>query len=297
MAGVKKRKLLDVLCARFEGMERERLLALVLCGDVRVAGEKLRDPARLIAVDAEITADKLNVVMPAQAASPVNTDNPDSSNLPPLPYVSRGGDKLFPVLQQWQVPVANRVFLDAGSSTGGFTHCLLLQGASLVHAVDVGYNQLDWRLRKLTCVQVHERTNIMELQSLSPRPQAAVADLSFRSIAAPARHILDLVSDHELYALIKPQFERDSQSDGEFKGIRPDRFHGRILLELAEKLGESGVRMLKLAPAGLRGAGGNLEYFMHATLGDGKAADNGALVEENQALVRSFFRTRVVPEM
>jgi 23S rRNA (cytidine1920-2'-O)/16S rRNA (cytidine1409-2'-O)-methyltransferase len=165
------------------------------------------------------------------------------------------------------VGVAGRVWLDAGCSTGGFTHCLLLRGASLVHAVDVGYNLLDWRLRQLSRVRLHERTNIMGLESLQPRPQAAVADLSFRSMAGAAARILELVADNELYGLIKPQFERKyfrggagDAGLGEFSGVVSDQDTQSILGDVAERLAAEGIRLERLAPAGLRGRTGNQEY-------------------------------------
>ena len=124
-------------------------------------------------------------------------------------YVSRGGFKLEKALSEFGMDVTGLVMLDAGSSTGGFTDCLLQNGAKAVHSVDVGFNLLDFKIRNDSRVVVHEKQNIMTLtkEALVPAPQAAVADLSFRSIKGAASHILDLVGDTWLIALIKPQFE------------------------------------------------------------------------------------------
>ncbi len=99
------------------------------------------------------------------------------------------------------------MILDAGSSTGGFSDCLLQNGAKAVHCVDVGYNQLDYSLRVKENVYVHEKQNIMNLDSLDPKPQGSVCDLSFRSISGAASHILKLCDNSFLICLIKPQFE------------------------------------------------------------------------------------------
>lgn len=122
-------------------------------------------------------------------------------------YVSRGGEKLHAALAAWSIPVQDKVFVDAGASTGGFTDCLLQSGARVVHAVDVGYNQLDYRLRCDSRVIVHERTNLMDLEPLEPPPDAAVADLSFRSLRGAARKLLSLTSAGWGIVLVKPQFE------------------------------------------------------------------------------------------
>ncbi len=148
-----------------------------------VNGERIRDPALRVAADALIE-------MPSRQR-----------------YVSRGGEKLHAALEEWSAPVRGKVFLDAGASTGGFTDCLLQFGARAVHAVDVGYNQLDYRLRRDSRVIVHERTNLMHLESLDPPADAAVADLSFRSLRGAARKLLSLSGEGWAIVLVKPQFE------------------------------------------------------------------------------------------
>lgn len=263
---MKKLPLLDLLCRRYPGYERQRLLALVLCGDVRVNDEKVREPRRLVSVESELRLTAPPLVLEV-------SDEP-----PPLPYVSRGGEKLAGLVGAWGFPIAGKVWLDAGSSTGGFTHCLLLAGARMIHAVDVGYNQLDWRLRQHPRVQCHERCNIMGLTSLDPEPDCAVADLSFRSIAGPARKILDLSKEGLLYALVKPQFERkygtDEQSKNEsFAGIVDPEEHRAILGDLLGRLAEEDVGVHRLVPSVLKGTRGNQEYFALMMRGQGASLD------------------------
>lgn len=259
---MKKRPLLDALCTQFPGQERQRLLAYVLCGDVQVSGEKVRDPKRLVAETSVLSISGIQ-------AGTLQPDDP-----PPLPWVSRGGDKLAGLMAAWKIPVAGKVWLDAGASTGGFTHCLLREGASLVHALDVGYNQLDWRLRQHPRVRCHERCNIMATQSLDPVPAAAVADLSFRSIAGPARRILDLCTEGLLYALVKPQFERkysgkDVRDAEDFSGIVAMGQHALIISGLVARLEEEDVGVFALIPSVLKGSQGNQEYFALMKRGQG----------------------------
>ena len=227
--------LLDLLASLYPEKSREALFARVLCGDVVVDGSVLRDPKIAVPADAE-------VVISAKR------------------FVSRGGFKLEPVLEAWHLAVEGKVFLDAGCSTGGFTDALLQRGAALVHAVDVGTGQLDWKLRADPRVIVREGTNVMSLTALQPRPAAAVADLSFRSLRGAAGKILSLTEEGWLVALIKPQFEWvDPPPD--FQGVVPDASWPPILSRLEANLLEEGVVLTDLLPSTVRGRKGNQEYL------------------------------------
>jgi len=180
--------------------------------------------------------------------------------------VSRGGFKLERALELFDFPVEGLTFLDAGSSTGGFTDCLLQHGASCVHCVDVGYNLLDFSIRSDSRVSVHEKTNIMDLQSLDPRPDAAVADLSFRSIGGAATHILNLTETRRMTALIKPQFEVPRGTVG-FDGVVRDMNLLRQTLEsVFAALKDEGVGVFDVCISPVRGHKGNREFL--ALLGD-----------------------------
>ncbi len=145
-----------------------------------------------------------------------------------LKYVSRGGLKLEKALNIFSIPVSGRVCLDVGASTGGFTDCMLQAGAALVYAVDVGYGQIDWKLREDPRFLVLEKTHILELplEFLNPPPTLGTIDVSFISLKKVIPKVLDCLSlagpkeRADLVALVKPQFEfKDYCSDRSFKGV------------------------------------------------------------------------------
>ncbi|TVR86679.1 MAG: TlyA family RNA methyltransferase [Spirochaetaceae bacterium] len=177
---------------RFAQLDSERLYAAILCGDVYVNGVRERNPQQSFSSDVTITLES-------------------SGHRPSRAYVSRGGEKLEAALQAFELSPAGCCVIDAGASTGGFTDCLLQHGAQCVHAVDVGYNQLAYELRSDPRVVVHERLNIKSVTTLEPAADFAVADLSFRSLCGVAGHLLSLSTRGLLVALLKPQFERESQ--------------------------------------------------------------------------------------
>ncbi|MFW6313352.1 MAG: TlyA family RNA methyltransferase [Spirochaetota bacterium] len=234
-------RLLDRLCELHPESDREELLALVLCGDVSVEGERLRDPRGMVARDARISL--------ATVAHGARR------------YVGRGGLKLEHAIREWRLPVSGKVFVDAGASTGGFTDCLLAHGVRHVHAVDVGYNQLDFRLRRDERVETHERTNIMHVSLLEPPADAAVADLSFRSIRGAARHLLELAREQWAVVLVKPQFEWTSPPES-FDGTVPDTALGLILRSTLEGLAEEGAFPAALLESPIRGRRGNREFLV-----------------------------------
>ena len=153
--------------------------------------------------------------------------------------------------------------LDAGSSTGGFTDCLLQNGAKAVHSVDVGFNLLDFKIRNDSRVVVHEKQNIMTLakEDLVPAPRAAVADLSFRSIKGAASHILDLVGDTWLIALIKPQFEVPKWQENFFGVIEDPDLMKQTLTNVYENLQQDGVGILRATVSPIKGHKGNTEFL------------------------------------
>ena len=237
---MKKVTLLDLLTDRYPHLGRKKLFTEIMCGKVKMNGETIKDPKRKVSIESqpEIGLKK---------------------------YVSRGGYKLEQALSLWGIEVDGKGFLDAGCSTGGFTDCLLQSGASFVHAVDVGYNQLDYALRIDKRVFVRERTNIMHLESLDPKPYGAVADLSFRSITDAAAKILTLVSGKFLIALVKPQFEIENP-DENFDGIvrrREDIYN--VSLNVLNKLKDEGSFVWKTALSPVKGRKGNQELLFLIT--------------------------------
>jgi 23S rRNA (cytidine1920-2'-O)/16S rRNA (cytidine1409-2'-O)-methyltransferase len=182
-------------------------------------------------------------------------------------FVSRGGEKLDAALDRFAVPVAGRTALDAGSSTGGFTDCLLQRGAERVIAVDVGYGLLDWRLREDPRVMVLERTNVRNLDpsNLPDRPELVVADLAFISLASVLPRLADLAARQaDAVLLVKPQFEapRDDVPPG---GVVTDpAVWERAVRDVAEACRNAGWAPLGTMASPILGAAGNAEFLLHA---------------------------------
>jgi 23S rRNA (cytidine1920-2'-O)/16S rRNA (cytidine1409-2'-O)-methyltransferase len=251
-------RLIDLLKTLYPMREEKELFAEILRGEVLVAGEKIVKPGTPVAADADISI----------------REKP--------PYVSRGGEKLAAGLDRWGIACEGRAWIDAGSSTGGFTDCLLRRGASLVYAIDVGESQLAWRLRSDPRVRVMESTNIMKVRAeeLDPFPDSAVADLSFRSIRQAASRILGLTADRRGIFLVKPQFEY-ARPPREFRGVvRGRRALRDILMDLIAALADEGVEVEDGMESPLRGRKGNREFLFLLRLGRTQhEADRDALVK------------------
>lgn len=234
---MKKSSLLEILLKKFPDTKRVILYSRIMCGEVLVNGEKNYNPSSKVFIDARIEIIEKK-------------------------FVSRGGLKLEAALDRWNIITNKKIFLDAGSSTGGFTDCLLKRGAGGVHAVDVGYNQLAYVLRTDKRVSVYEKCNIMHLNELTPVPDAAVADLSFRSISGAARHIIDLTSEKWLIALVKPQFEMDLLKYPDFNGVIGDKniLHN-VLNGVLKKIGKDKLFVEKVMLSPIKGRKGNTEFL------------------------------------
>jgi 23S rRNA (cytidine1920-2'-O)/16S rRNA (cytidine1409-2'-O)-methyltransferase len=183
-----------------------------------------------------------------------------------LPYVSRGGIKLEKALREFSVEVTDKVVLDVGASTGGFTHCLLTHGAMKVYAVDVGYGQLDWKLRNDPRVLVFEKTNIRYLKGSDlPRPaDFATIDVSFISLrlVLPQVKIL-LNSGAPIVALIKPQFEVGKGKVGKGGVVRSQPEHSRVIDEISAAAVGLGYHVGGVIESPLLGPKGNKEFFIY----------------------------------
>ena len=233
-----RKSLLEIVLQRWPDFSREQMLARILSGEVSVNGHTVRDPRRPAAHDAIVR---------------LTTSSQ---------YVSRGGVKLAFALDRLDLAVAERVAIDAGASTGGFSDCLLQRGARRVFTVDVGYNQLDYRLRADPRVAVMERRRITTIQpaELDPSPQVAVADLSFRSLRGVAGHLLSLTTDWVL-CLVKPQFEGGAETAG-FRGVvLDDAERRRIVTKVAADLLVEGAFLHGCCESPIAGRKGNREYF------------------------------------
>jgi 23S rRNA (cytidine1920-2'-O)/16S rRNA (cytidine1409-2'-O)-methyltransferase len=226
---------------------REVVSAAIRAGQVLVGGAVAAKPSTLVS-----TADPVALAGPARR------------------WASRGGDKLAPALERLQVPVAGRRCLDAGASTGGFTDVLLAAGAAEVVAVDVGYGQLDLRLRQDPRVTVLDRTNARDLDPgrIGGPVDLTVADLSFISLrlvlpamARVTRH------DGDLLLLVKPQFEAGREAVGRGGVVRDPAARAAAVRAVADAGASLGLGVAGICPSPLPGPAGNLELFLHLRAG------------------------------
>ena len=201
----------------------------------------------------------------------------------PAPYVSRAGEKLAGALDDFGIDVTGKACLDAGASTGGFTDVLLQRGAEAVISADVGYGQLDWKLRNDSRVSVLERTNVRNLsgQDLPFAPSLLVADLSFISVSVALEKLFRTTpSVSEAVVLVKPQFEAGPGQVGRGGLVRDPAVHAEVIKRVAEAfeaLGFGAVGVARAAVAGRRS--GNQEYPLHAVRGRVKELDEGRIRE------------------
>ena len=221
---------------------REKARALILAGQVLVNGQKADKAGHAVSDDARVEL----------------LESPR--------FVSRGGLKLEAALQHFKFSVAGKVCLDVGSSTGGFTDCLLQQGAERVYAIDVGTAQLDWKLRNDPRVILHEQVNARYLSRREvPEPiDLAVADVSFISITMILPAVADLLSpDAEMVILVKPQFELERHQVGKGGIIRDPELHQQACRRVEEAVHQLGFQTA-IIPSPVLGAEGNQEFLLYA---------------------------------
>lgn len=187
----------------------------------------------------------------------------------PSQYVSRGGTKLEAALKGFRIEVNNKIALDIGASTGGFTDCLLQHGARIVYAVDVGYGQLDWKLRKDPKVVVMERINARYLkpEDINELVDIATIDVSFISLTKITPTTLGLLKPGgTLIALIKPQFEVGKGEVGKGGIVKDENKHKVVIDKITVFLGELGFQILGVIPSPILGADGNKEFLVAGVL-------------------------------
>ncbi len=178
------------------------------------------------------------------------------------PFVSRGGEKLAAALERFPVRVAGLVAADVGASTGGFTDCLLQNGARKVYAIDVGYGQLAWTLRNDERVVVMERVNARYLTSLPEPVSLIVSDVSFISLRLIyATAVSWLTDDGEVVSLIKPQFEAGREHVGKGGVVRDPATHRSVLEAVTREMGSVGLGLKGLMASPLVGPAGNVEFL------------------------------------
>ncbi len=238
MAKVKVR--LDLLLTE-KGLadSRNRAQALIMAGKVRVAGQVMTKPGLQVPAEAEVTVEQ------------------------DLPYVSRGGLKLATALDEFKIEPVNAICADVGASTGGFTDVLLQRGASRVYAIDVGYGQLDWKLRQDERVVVMEKTNARYLESLPELVNWVTIDASFISLTLILPVVKKwLTTPGLVVALVKPQFEAGRNQVGKGGVVRDRLVHRQVLETTIKSAFGIGFELLGVTLSPITGPAGNHEFLI-----------------------------------
>lgn len=264
---MKIKKRLDVLLTELGYADsRAKAQAIIMAGQVYVAGQK---------------ADKPGISYEESVEIEVRGET--------CPYVSRGGWKLEKALRDFGVNPTGYVCSDSGASTGGFTDCLLQQGASKVFAIDVGYGQLDWKIRSDPRVMVMERTNIRYVtpEDLGEPLDLSVIDVSFISLKIVLPAIKELLKDDgQVLCLIKPQFEAGREKVGKKGVVRDAATHKEVLDDFVALADSLGFTILGLTFSPVKGPEGNIEFLGHLT----KAKQTG-IIPDTLELVRQAHDT------
>lgn len=258
---MKIKKRLDVLLVE-QGYadSRSKAQAIIMSGQVYVDGQKADKPG--------ISYEE-HVSLEVRGAA--------------CPYVSRGGLKLEKALRDFGVKPEGYVCSDSGASTGGFTDCLLQQGAKKVFAIDVGYGQLDWKIRSDPRVVVMERTNVRYVtpEMLGEPLDLSVVDVSFISLKIVLPVIKTfLKSSGQILCLIKPQFEAGREKVGKKGVVREPEIHKEVLDNFVELTKSLDLKILGLTFSPVKGPEGNIEFLSHLTLDErpGIEPDTAAVV-------------------
>lgn len=237
-----KERLDVLLTARGLAGSREKAKALIMAGQVYVDGQK---------------EDKAGTMFRQEAVIEIRGNT--------LPYVSRGGLKLEKAMQVFPLELKEKVCMDVGASTGGFTDCMLQNGARKVYSVDVGHGQLDWGLRNDPRVVCMEKTNIRYLtpEQLQEKPSFVSIDVSFISLTKVLGPVRELMEEQgQIVSLIKPQFEAGREKVGKKGVVRDPAVHREVIekvMDFARSL-QLTVRGLDFSP--VKGSEGNIEYLL-----------------------------------
>ena len=260
------RKRLDILVVE-KGIasSREMAKAMIMEGNIYVSGMKEDKPGSSFDKDAviEYRGERLR-------------------------YVSRGGLKLEKALKWFDLDLNGLTCMDIGASTGGFTDCMLQNGARSVYAIDVGYGQLAWSLRQDERVCCMEKTNFRYLthEDISDRPGFASVDVSFISLSKILPAASDILADDgSMVCLIKPQFEAGRNNVGKKGVVRDPVVHAQVIGDCMGYARENGFRFRGLTYSPIKGPEGNIEYLMYITKDNGETEGHGP--EDIEAVVRS----------
>ncbi len=256
------KKRIDVLLVDFGYFaSREQARRTIMAGNVFVNNQRVDKPGTAVKIDSEI------LVKGKQ-----------------IPYVSRGGLKLEKAVNNFDLVLKDKVCMDIGASTGGFTDCMLQNGAVKVYSIDVGYGQLAWKLREDERVVCMERQNIRHLDEslLDPRPDFASIDVSFISL----KNVLpkawaSLKMGGRIVALIKPQFEAGREKVGKKGVVREPSTHIEVIDRVSKIAVKEGFKILDLDYSPIKGPEGNIEYLIYLEkIEDKLELEDGVLVDD-----------------
>ncbi|MCR1949759.1 MULTISPECIES: TlyA family RNA methyltransferase [unclassified Clostridium] len=244
MSGKKER--LDILLVE-KGIftSRERAKTNIMAGKIFVDGQRVDKAGEKVSVDADI-------IFKGQE----------------IPYVSRGGLKLEKAVKEFGVNLKDKICMDIGASTGGFTDCMLQNDAKKVFSIDVGYGQFAWKLRTDPRVVCMERTNIRYVtpETLGELTDFASIDVSFISLKKIMPATLSLLNESgEVVALIKPQFEAGKEKVGKKGVVRDINVHKEVVLDIVEFLISQNLNILSVSYSPIKGPEGNIEYLVYFT--------------------------------
>jgi 23S rRNA (cytidine1920-2'-O)/16S rRNA (cytidine1409-2'-O)-methyltransferase len=223
---------------------RSRAKVLIMAGEVMVDGQRVDKPGTKVSRSADIQL------------------------IAPMPYVSRGGYKLAGALDLFHIDVKDKICTDVGACTGGFTDVLLQRGGAHVYAIDVGYGQLDWKIRQDPRVVVMERTNVRYLEELPEPVEIVSIDVSFISLKLVLPVIKNwLAPGGDIVALIKPQFEAGPQQVGKGGIVKDPAVHRQVLEEILDWSMENDISPQALMISPIQGSDGNREFLVHLRQG------------------------------
>ena len=242
-------------------MKRERIDKLL----VERGLAESRTKAQAMIMAGVVLANEQRVDKPSEQISPDSQIRIKRADDPTSRYVGRGGLKLEAALREFQIDVRGLVCLDVGASTGGFTDCLLQNGAAKVFAIDVGHNQIDWKLRNDPRVEVREGVNAryLEPDDFPVQFELVVIDVSFISLTKVLPAIVPLMREGSLVALVKPQFEVGRGEVGSGGVVRDEGKRIKALSNVNEFASTLGLKTEKTIESPITGAEGNVEYLAH----------------------------------
>ncbi|MGD8536475.1 MAG: TlyA family RNA methyltransferase [Candidatus Aminicenantes bacterium] len=240
---MKKERADKVLASRGLAESRQKAQALIMAGLVFSGEQRIEKPGQMIATDQELFLKEQ------------------------IPYVGRGGLKLEEALVAFGITVQDKVAVDLGASTGGFTDCLLQKGAKMVYAVDVDTSQIDWRLRedsRVVCIEKNAR--YLKKDDFAHTPDIVTADLSFISVLKVLPAVKEFLGDGLFLSLIKPQFEAGKGQVGKKGIVRDPAIHEVVLSQTTDEALKLGFMTRGLIKSSVRGQKGNREFFVHWSL-------------------------------